>query len=162
VASKTIEVQLNEGGSRLLSGDRVFLNLGTRASVPALPGLETVTVLTHVEALELDRVPEHLIVLGGGFVGLEFSQAMRRFGAQVTVIEQAAQLAPGEDLDVAQALLQLLRDEGIDVFLDGTALGIERRQGGGVRLHVRDADGEHTIDGSDILIAAGRTAWRCA
>ena len=157
VEPKTIEVALLEGGVRRLSSDRVFLNLGTRASVPRLPGLQEVNVLTHVEALELDRRPEHLIVLGGGFVGLELSQAMRRFGARVTIVEQAAQLAPREDQDVADALLQFFGDEGIDVLLETTATGAEGGHSGGVRLHVHGPNGEQTIDGSDILIATGRT-----
>lgn len=157
VAPKTLEVRLKQGGTLELSGDRLFLNVGTRASVPALPGLEEVNVLTHVEALELDRVPEHLIVLGGGFVGLEFSQAMRRFGAQVTVVEQGPQLAPQEDPDVAEALLQLFRDEGIEVSLNTKALGIEGTPEGGVRLFTQGPDGEQTVEGSDILLATGRT-----
>jgi pyruvate/2-oxoglutarate dehydrogenase complex dihydrolipoamide dehydrogenase (E3) component len=157
VAPKTVEVQLKEGGTLTLSGDRLFLNVGTRAAIPALPGLEDVHVLTHVEALELDRVPERLIVLGGGFVGLEFSQAMRRFGAQVTVVEVGPQLAPREDPDVAEALLQLFRDEGIEVLLNRKAIGIERRPGGGVSLLTQGPDGEQTVEGSDILVATGRT-----
>jgi pyruvate/2-oxoglutarate dehydrogenase complex dihydrolipoamide dehydrogenase (E3) component len=157
VAPKTVEVRLKEGGTRTLSGDRVFVNVGTRAAIPPLAGLEDVHVLTHVEALELDRVPEHLIVLGGGFVGLEFSQAMRRFGARVTVVEQGPQLAPREDPDVAEAMLQLFADEGIDVMLDTEAKAIEARPGGGVRLFTQGPDGAQTVDGSDILVATGRT-----
>jgi pyruvate/2-oxoglutarate dehydrogenase complex dihydrolipoamide dehydrogenase (E3) component len=157
VAPKTVEVRLKEGGTRTLSGDRVFVNVGTRAAIPPLAGLEDVHVLTHVEALELDRVPEHLIVLGGGFVGLEFSQAMRRFGARVTVVEQGPQLAPREDPDVAEAMLQLFADEGIDVVLDTEAKAIEARPGGGVRLFIQGPDGARTVDGSDILVATGRT-----
>ena len=160
VEPKTIEVALSEGGVRRLSSDRVFLNLGTRASIPRLPGLQEVNVLTHVEALDLDRRPEHLIVLGGGFVGLELSQAMRRFGARVTIVERAAQLAPREDQDVADELLQLFGDEGIAVLLETTATGAEGGHSGGVRLHVHGPNGEQTIDGSDILIAAGRTPTR--
>jgi pyruvate/2-oxoglutarate dehydrogenase complex dihydrolipoamide dehydrogenase (E3) component len=157
VAPKTIEVALKEGGTRLLSGDRIFLNLGTRASVPELPGMQEVNPLTHVEALELDRVPDHLIVLGGGPVGLELSQAMRRFGAVVTVIEHGEQLVPQEDADVGKALLEMFRDEGIDVRLGEAATRIAGRNGGGVRLRLRGPDGEQEIDGSDILIATGRT-----
>src|SRR5947207_501526 len=100
VGSKTIHVQLNEGGSRLLAGERIFLNVGTHAAVPDAPGLAGAKALTHVEALELDRIPEHLIVLGGGYSGLEFAQAMRRLGARVTIVEQQSQLAPREDSDV--------------------------------------------------------------
>jgi pyruvate/2-oxoglutarate dehydrogenase complex dihydrolipoamide dehydrogenase (E3) component len=161
VAPKTIEVQLKEGGTLTLSGDRLFVNVGTGAAIPAIPGLKDVKVLTHVEALELDRVPEHLIVLGGGFVGLEFSQAMRRFGARVTVVEQGPQLAPREDPDVAEALLQLFGDEGIDVLLNATAVGTEARPGGGVRLLTQGPDGDQILEGSDILVATGRTPNTC-
>ncbi len=110
VGSKTIQVQLNEGGSRLLAGERIFLNVGTHAAVPDAPGLAGAKPLTHVEALELDRIPEHLIVLGGGYSGLEFAQAMRRLGARVTIVEQQSQLAPREDSDVGEALGQLCSD----------------------------------------------------
>ena len=97
VGPKAIEVRLTQGGTRRLKGERVFLNLGTHAAIPDIPGLTGAAPLTHVEALELDRIPAHLIVLGGGYVGLEMAQAFRRFGSRVTVIEQAPQLAPRED-----------------------------------------------------------------
>ncbi len=157
VDTSTVEVQLEQGGTRRLRGDRVFLNLGTRASIPNLPGIEDAGALTHVEALDLDRLPEHLIVLGGGFVGLELSQAMRRFGARVTIVERGAQLAPREDPDVAGALLELLRDEGIEVRLGTAAVRVEGRTGESVRLTVRGPGGSQTIDGSDLLVATGRT-----
>jgi pyruvate/2-oxoglutarate dehydrogenase complex dihydrolipoamide dehydrogenase (E3) component len=120
VAPRTVEVSLNDGGTRLISGERVFLNLGTRAAMPEVPGLAASQPLTHVEALDLERLPDHLIVLGGGYVGLELAQAMRRFGARVTVIEKEAQLASREDNDVGRALLELFQDEGIDVLLKTT------------------------------------------
>jgi pyruvate/2-oxoglutarate dehydrogenase complex dihydrolipoamide dehydrogenase (E3) component len=135
----------------------VFLNLGTRASIPNVPGIEDAGALTHVEALDLDRLPEHLIVLGGGFVGLELSQAMRRFGARVTIVERGAQLAPREDPDVAGALLELFRDEGIEVRLDTAAVRVEGRTGESVHLTVRGPGGSQTIDGCDLLVATGRT-----
>ncbi len=157
VAAGTLEVQLREGGTRRLRGDRVFLNLGTRATIPNLPGIEEAGPLTHVEALDLDRLPGHLIVLGGGFVGLELSQAMRRFGARVTIVEQGAQLAPREDPDVAGALLELFRDEGIDVWLNTAAVHVEGRSGEGVRLAMRGPGGARSIEGSHLLVATGRT-----
>jgi pyruvate/2-oxoglutarate dehydrogenase complex dihydrolipoamide dehydrogenase (E3) component len=157
VDTGTVEVQLQQGGTRRLRGDRVFLNLGTRATIPNVPGIEDAGALTHVEALDLDRLPEHLIVLGGGFVGLELSQAMRRFGARVTIVEHGAQLAPREDADVAGALLELFRDEGIDVRLETAAVRVEGRTGENVRLTVRGPDGPQTIEGSDLLVATGRT-----
>src|SRR5262249_18630469 len=92
VAPKTLEVRLNDGGTRVLAGDQVFLNIGTHAAIPSIPGIEAAQPLTHIEALELDYLPSHLIVLGGGYVGLELAQAYRRFGSRVTVIEPGPQL----------------------------------------------------------------------
>src|SRR5262249_56143691 len=100
VARKTLEVRLNDGGTRVLTGDKVFLNVGTHAAIPSVPGLEAARPLTNIEALELDYLPSHLIVLGGGYVGLEFAQAYRRFGSRVTIIEHGPQLMQREDPDV--------------------------------------------------------------
>ena len=118
VAPKTVEVQLNDGGRRTITGDRVFLDLGSRAAMPEIPGLAAAKPMTHVEALDLDRLPEHVIVLGGGYVGLELAQALRRFGSAVTVIEHGRQIASKEDPDVAQALLENFTSEGIEVLLE--------------------------------------------
>ena len=105
VAPRTVEIELRDGGKRTIFGDRVFLDLGSRAAIPDLPGLaEAAKPMTHVEALELDRLPQHLMVLGGGYVGLELSQAIRRFGSQVSVIEEGPQLASHEDPDIGSAL----------------------------------------------------------
>src|ERR1700688_460069 len=106
VAPKTVEVHLNDGGRRTITGDRVFLDLGSRAVIPDIPGLAAAKPMTHVEALDLDRLPGHVSVLGGGYVGLELAQALRRFGSEVTVIEQGRQIAAAEDPDVAQSLLE--------------------------------------------------------
>jgi pyruvate/2-oxoglutarate dehydrogenase complex dihydrolipoamide dehydrogenase (E3) component len=157
VAPKTLEVQLNDGGTRVLAGDRVFLNLGTHATIPPVPGLADAGPLTNIELLELDRLPEHLIVLGGGYVGLEFAQAYRRFGSRVTVIEHGPQLLGREDADVAEEVRRLLRAEDIEVLLGAEVLRVEGRSGAGVRLRVRTVGGEQTLAGSDILAAAGRT-----
>jgi pyruvate/2-oxoglutarate dehydrogenase complex dihydrolipoamide dehydrogenase (E3) component len=156
VAPKTLEVKLQGGGSRVLAAERVVVDVGTRAAVPAVPGLAQCKPLTHIEALELDHVPDHLLVLGGGYVGLEFAQAMRRFGSRVTVVEQAPQLASREDSDVGLALLQLFEDEGIEVVLSAQVSNVKGRSGPGVQMHIRTADGERAIDASDILVAAGR------
>ena len=104
VGPRTVEARLPDGGSRRFVADRLFLNLGTRATIPSVPGLADAQPLTHVEALELDRLPSHLIVLGGGYVGVEFAQAFRRFGSQVTVLEFGTQLLGREDPDVAAAV----------------------------------------------------------
>src|SRR4030088_1124159 len=125
VAPKTLEVALRDGGVRVLAGERGVIDVGTRAAIPDVPGLAQCRPLTHVEALELDHVPEHLLVLGGGYVGLEFAQAMRRFGSRVTVVEQGPQLVAREDNDVSQALRQLFEDGGIEVVLDGHISRVE-------------------------------------
>ena len=113
--------------------------------------------MTHVEALDLDRLPDHLIVLGGGYVGLELAQAIRRFGSRVTVIERARRLAGREDPDVGAALLELFHDEGIEVLLGAEVRRVEGRSGGEIRVSVEDADGGRVIEGTDFLVAAGRT-----
>ena len=156
VGSKTIAVQMNTGGMRVLSGDQVVVNVGTRATVPDVPGLHRAVPLTHIEALELDYVPEHLIVLGGGYTGIELAQAFRRFGSCVTIIEHGLQLLGREDLDVAEEMLNVLRGEGVDVVLGAETLGVEGRSGTEVRILLRTASGEQTIVGSDILVAVGR------
>ena len=156
VAEKTLEVQLNDSGVRVLTGDRVFLNLGTHAAIPSIPGLEAARPLTHIEALELDYAPSHLVVFGGGYVGLELAQAYRRFGSRVTVIEAGAQLMAREDSDVAHEVMRILREEGIEFLLHAQTLHVEGRSGNGVSLTVRTSSGEQKIEGSDILVAAGR------
>jgi pyruvate/2-oxoglutarate dehydrogenase complex dihydrolipoamide dehydrogenase (E3) component len=157
VAPKTIGITLNGGGERVITADRVILSLGTRASVPTVPGLADASPMTHVQALDLERVPPHLVVVGGGYVGLELTQAIRRFGSRVTVIERGPQLASREDADVGAALLELFRDEGIDVMLNATLTAVEGRSGEHIRVHVEHAEAGHVIEATDLLIAAGRT-----
>jgi pyruvate/2-oxoglutarate dehydrogenase complex dihydrolipoamide dehydrogenase (E3) component len=157
VAPRTVTVTLNDGGTRILAGERVVLSVGTRATIPDVPGLTDARPMTHVEALDLERVPEHLIVMGGGYVGLEFAQAAGRFGSRVTVIEQGAQLAGREDSDVAAALLELLRDERIDVLLGADVRRVQGRSSEHVQLEVETKGGMRVIDGTDLLVAAGRT-----
>jgi pyruvate/2-oxoglutarate dehydrogenase complex dihydrolipoamide dehydrogenase (E3) component len=132
------------------------VNVGTQAAIPDVPGLKAAAPLTHVEALELDRVPEHLVVLGGGFVGLELAQAMRRFGSRVTVLEQGPQLAGHEDGDVAEEILRLFRDDGIEVLLSTDLLEVEGLSGQGIKARVRSPQGERAVEGSDLLVAVGR------
>jgi len=157
VAPKTLEVRLNDGDKSMLVGDRVFLNLGTHATIPPITGLAESAPLTHIEVLELDRLPEHLIVLGGGYVGLEFAQAYRRFGSRVTVVEHGPQLLGREDLDVAEEMQRMLRGEGIDLILSADMLRVEGRSGDRVRISLRTPEGERSVLGSDILAATGRT-----
>jgi pyruvate/2-oxoglutarate dehydrogenase complex dihydrolipoamide dehydrogenase (E3) component len=158
VAEKTLEVRLNDGGTRVLAGDRVFLNLGTHATIPSISGLAEAGPLTHIEGLELRRVPEHLVVLGGGYVGLEFAQAYRRFGSRVTLVQHGSQLLSREDPDVADEIRHILAGEEIEILLAADVLRVEGRCGQGVRVRVRTAAGERTATGSDILAATGRRA----
>ena len=156
-AERTIDVELNDGGSRRICGERVFLDLGTRATVPDLPGLADARPMTHVELLDLDRLPDHLIVIGGGYIGLELAQAMRRFGARVTVIEAAAQPLRGEDADVTAQIVALFGDEGIALHPQTTVRSVAGESGRAVRVVVAGPDGERAIEGTDLLVAVGRT-----
>ena len=157
VAPKTLEVRLNDGGMRVLTGDKVFINVGTHAAIPNIGGLQTARALTHIEALELDYLPAHLIVLGGGYVGLELAQAFRRFGSQVTIIDHGPQLMGREDPDVADEVQKILIEEGIRLLLNSKVLQVTGRSGENVTLAVQTSTGEHVVEGSDILAAAGRT-----
>ena len=159
VAPKTIEVSLNDGGSRTLTGDKVFLNVGTHAAIPDIPGLKDAKPLTHIEALELDVLPAHLIVIGGGYVGLELAQAYRRFGAEVTVVEPGPQLMGREDADVAEEIHRVLSDEGVaDSRRELSFSGCRASPAARSSWLVRTSSGEKTIQGSHILVAAGRVA----
>jgi len=156
VAPKTVDVKMQNGGMRRIAGDHVFLNVGTRATIPDVPGLRSANPLTHIEALELDRVPQHLLVLGGGFVGLEMAQAMRRFGSEVTILQMSAQLVDREDSDVAAELLSLFEDEGAKVILNAELLEVEGLSGRQVKARLRTPQGERVIEASHLLAATGR------
>ena len=157
VAPKTVEVRLNEGGSQAVTADRVFLDLGSRATILDIPGLAAAKPMTHVEALDLERLPNHVIVLGAGYVGLELAQALRRFGSAVTVIERGRQVASSEDPDVGQAILENFANEGIEVLVETRACEVEGLSGQSVRVRTEDGRGERAIEGSDLLVATGRT-----
>ena len=156
VAPKILEAHLNDGSTRLLAGERVFLNLGSHAAIPSILGLEAARPLTHVEALELDYLPAHLIVLGGGYVGLELAQAYRRFGSRVTVIEAGPRIMSREDPDVSEEVQRILGSGSIQFLLGAEVLRVRGRSGEQVGITLRTTAGEQTIEGSDILIAAGR------
>ena len=156
-APKTLEVLLNDGGRLVVRGDRVVIGTGTHATLPQIPGLADSKPLTHIEALELDTLPEHLIVLGGGYVGMELAQAMRRFGSKVTVIDRNRRLAHKEDEDVSQALEELFQDEGVKVVLNAKVRSVEGRSGERVTMQLSTAEGEKELDGSHLLVAIGRT-----
>ncbi|MGV7213059.1 mercuric reductase [Bradyrhizobium sp. UFLA05-112] len=156
IAPKTVEVNLNGGGTRELAADKVFLNVGTHAAIPHVPGLRAAGPLTHVEVLELDYLPRHLIVIGGGYSGLELAQAYRRFGSDVTIIESGPQLLAREDIDVSEEMRRILSSEAIRVLVAAELLRVSGRSGDVVSVVVRTPSGEQQIDGSDILVAAGR------
>jgi pyruvate/2-oxoglutarate dehydrogenase complex dihydrolipoamide dehydrogenase (E3) component len=156
IAPKTVEVKLDDGATRFLAAERVFLNLGSHAAMPNVPGLAAARPLTHVEALELDYAPAHLIVLGGGYVGIEMAQAYRRFGSRVTVIESGPRVMGREDPDVSEEIQRILGEEGIRFLLSAEARLVEGHSGREVSVTLRASGGEETLVGSDILVAAGR------
>ena len=156
IGPRTLQVSLRDGGERTLIGERVFVNVGTHAAIPDISGLADAKPMTHIEVLDLQRLPEHLIVLGGGYVGLELAQAMRRFGSRVTLIARNPQLAPKEDADIAQAILELFRDEGIEVLLSTQVMSVKGVSGERVELLIENEAGTRTVNGTDILAALGR------
>ncbi len=158
IGPKTIEVALNEGGTRVLAAHEVVINVGSHAAEPDVPGLREVHALTHIEALELDEVPSHLIVLGGGYTGIEMAQAFRRFGAGVTIIEPGPQIMAREDAEVAEEMGRILGGEGIDIILSAQPVRVDGRTGQSVSVTVRTASEERKIKGSHLLIAVGRIA----
>jgi pyruvate/2-oxoglutarate dehydrogenase complex dihydrolipoamide dehydrogenase (E3) component len=138
---------------RVLHADRIFLNVGGRAVAPDMPGLSDVDYLTNVGILELDTVPEHLVIIGGSYIALEFAQMYRRFGARITVIERGPRLTSREDEDVSAAIKEILEAEGIDVVLNATAVRFTKLDSG---FQVVPADGAEPITGSHLLMAVGR------
>jgi len=156
IAPKTLEVALTDGGSRTFQAVHIIINTGSRAVVDDTPGLGEAQAMTHIEALELDRVPEHLLVLGGGYIGLELAQAMRRLGAEVTIVERNSRLAHREDLDVSEALAALCREEGIQVVTDTRLMRVEGKSGDSVVLYGKKNGGEVMLKGSHLLVAGGR------
>jgi pyruvate/2-oxoglutarate dehydrogenase complex dihydrolipoamide dehydrogenase (E3) component len=151
---KTVQADLNDGGTRTLTADKIFIDTGSRATIDPIPGLLEARPLTHIEALELDVLPEHLLVIGGGYVGLELAQAMRRFGSRVTIVERNATLAHREDPDVSEAIQQLFHDEGIDVVPNAKIASVEGTSGASVKLHL---NGGAILEGTHLLVATGRT-----
>jgi pyruvate/2-oxoglutarate dehydrogenase complex dihydrolipoamide dehydrogenase (E3) component len=154
-SAKVIEVALKAGGTRTLTADTIFINTGCRPARPAIAGLDSDRVLDSTSIMELDTPPEHLLVLGGGYVGLEFGQMFRRFGSRVTVVQHGAQLLEREDADVAAAVHKVLEEDGIDVLLNTEAVGAQAATGD-VRLQVRGPAGERALTGSHLLVAVGR------
>jgi pyruvate/2-oxoglutarate dehydrogenase complex dihydrolipoamide dehydrogenase (E3) component len=156
VAPRTLEVKLLDGKIRRLRGTNVIISTGTRAALDAVPGLAEAQPLTHVEALELDEIPEHLIVIGGGYIGLELSQAMARFGSKVSLIERGAQVVSREDDDVSEGLSTLLQDEGIEILLNAKINRVEGKSGERVIVVLEQNGVEKTLEGTHVLVATGR------
>jgi pyruvate/2-oxoglutarate dehydrogenase complex dihydrolipoamide dehydrogenase (E3) component len=153
---KTLEVVFHDGERRQLTADTIFINAGERPAKPALPGLEDVPALDSTSIMELDAVPDHLLVIGGGYVGLEFGQMFRRFGSQVTIIQRGPKLLAREDADVAHEVANILREDGIEVLLETKPLRVERSSDGTIHLTVQTAEIERVLSGSHLLLAAGR------
>ncbi|MEH2311285.1 MAG: mercuric reductase [Nostoc sp.] len=155
VAPKTIAVTTTEGNNRLLTAERLFINTGTRPLIPSIPGLTEVEFLTSESIMELEYLPEHLIVLGSGYIGLEFAQMFRRFGSGVTVIGQSEQILSQQDPDIAIAVQRLLEQDGIEFLLKAKVLRVERT-GNETVLKIQVGDGELSVQGSHLLVAVGR------
>jgi pyruvate/2-oxoglutarate dehydrogenase complex dihydrolipoamide dehydrogenase (E3) component len=153
---KTLDVELSNGGARQISAPVIVIDAGTRPRPLAIPGVDEVSVLDSTSIMELDELPEHLIILGGGYIGLEFGQMFRRFGSQVTIIQQAARLMMPEDEDVADEVAAILRDDGVTVLTSSAAVRVEAADNARLRLTVLTPDGEQQIDGSHLLSAIGR------
>jgi pyruvate/2-oxoglutarate dehydrogenase complex dihydrolipoamide dehydrogenase (E3) component len=156
LARRTVEVTLADGTTRQLRGANMVVSTGTRAALDKIPGLAESQPLTHIEALELDEIPEHLLVVGGGYVGVELSQAMRRFGSKVTIIDRNARLMSREDPDVCEALGSLLAEEGIDILLNTRIKQVSGKCGDSVSVVVEQNGTEKVLNGSHVLVATGR------
>jgi pyruvate/2-oxoglutarate dehydrogenase complex dihydrolipoamide dehydrogenase (E3) component len=152
---QSVLVQLKGGGQRVLTGEKILINAGARPAVPALEGLTNVPFLDSTSVMELDTVPEHLLVLGGGYVGLEFGQMFRRFGSRVTIVQSPGQLLKGEDSDVAQEVASIMKQDGIEVLLNAKATSVTQT-GGQIHLAIRTGDESRVCDGSHLLVATGR------
>jgi pyruvate/2-oxoglutarate dehydrogenase complex dihydrolipoamide dehydrogenase (E3) component len=150
-----IRVALRSGGERRLTAPQIFINTGTRSAAPPIEGLDTVPYLDNERIMELDQVPEHLVILGGGYIGIEFCQMFRRFGSKVTVIQSGPQLLSGEDPDVAGEVLKILRQDGIEVLLNARTEKITQSSGA-IALTVVAAGQTLTVEGSHLLVATGR------
>jgi pyruvate/2-oxoglutarate dehydrogenase complex dihydrolipoamide dehydrogenase (E3) component len=148
-------VALRDGGERRLTAAQIFIDTGTHSAVPSIPGLDTVRHLDNDSIMELDRVPEHLVILGGGYIGVEFSQMFRRFGSKVTVIQRGHQLLGEEDEDVVAEVAKILRQDGIEILLNASTQKITQANGA-IRLELTVDGKPQTIDGSDLLVATGR------
>jgi pyruvate/2-oxoglutarate dehydrogenase complex dihydrolipoamide dehydrogenase (E3) component len=156
LSPRVVEVTLKSGGARTLTADLIILNTGARPARPALDGLDAVPVLDSTSIMELSALPEHLLILGGGYIGLEFGQMFRRFGSSVTLVQRGKQLLEREDPDVAEEVRKVLEEDGIEILLQTEATRVQAA-GSGVTLQVGGPAGARTLAGSHLLVAAGRT-----
>jgi pyruvate/2-oxoglutarate dehydrogenase complex dihydrolipoamide dehydrogenase (E3) component len=156
-ASKSVRVMMNDDSTRDLTADHIFINTGSRAKRIPIDGIDRVPVLDEASLMELDQLPEHLLIIGGGYIGLEFGQMFCRFGSRVTIIESGSQLAPKEDPDVAEAIAEILREDGIQIYLETNTRQARRLPEGQIVLKLQTPDGEETLTGSHLLMAVGRT-----
>ncbi len=157
IGPRTIEVTMASGETRQLRGTNVIIGTGTRARLDPLPGLIEAQPLTHIEALELDEIPGHLLVMGGGYIGLELAQAFRRFGSRVTVIDRNARLLRREDEDIREALRKLFKEEGIELVLSAGVESISGKSGQSVEINIQQGGARKTLQGTHLLMATGRT-----
>lgn len=154
---KAIEVDMNDGGKVSLSGESIFIDVGARPSSLKLNGVENVPVLNSTTIMELEQVPDHLLIIGGGYIGLEFGQMFHRYGSKVTIIQRGPYLLSREDNDIADAVAEILRQDGIEILLKTTPTKVDKDSNGVIHVTVQSADGERILSGSHLLIAAGRT-----
>ncbi len=162
IEPKVMEVHLNTGEIHTLTANTIFINAGARPSIPPINGIENVPTLNSTSIMELDSVPEHLLVFGGSYIALEFGQMFRRFGSRVTIIQRSAHLLSREDTDIADEVANILREDGVEILLETSALHVAQNSNGSIEMAVRTAGGERTLTGSHLLIAAGRvpnTDW---
>ncbi len=152
----SVEVRSSNHEVEVLMAETILINTGLRSAVPPIPGLEGVPSLDNASIMELDTLPAHLLVLGGGYIGLEFGQMFRRFGSRVTIVQRAAQLLEREDLDLAEEVAKIMREDGIEVLLNTNAVKVESSGEGQIHLTVNTPQGERAIEGSHLLLAAGR------
>jgi len=153
---RELEANLNGGETVQLTADNIFINVGARPANPPVEGLDSVPTLNSTTIMELDEVPDHLLVFGGSYVGLEFAQMFRRFGSRVTVVQRGKQLMSREDTDVAEAVAEIMRQDGIEVLLETQTQRAEQGNDGKIRLRVSTLEEERTLEGSHLLVAAGR------
>ncbi len=157
IDARTVDVKLNEGGTtRRLTAPKIVINAGGRPAVPPIPGLDQVPFLDSTSVMELAEQPRHLVVIGGGYIGLEFGQMYRRFGSDVTIVQREPRLIPREDPDVSEAVRKILEEDGIKVEVDAAIERIERRADGDIEVHFVCQDCTRSVSGSHLLIAIGR------